>query len=95
MRTLIFVFALTLAALARAESQQQQQQQSPPAPRPAPCAAPEFRQFDFWLGQWTVADPGGKEQGQSQITREAGGCAIGEHWAGASCTSRAASTARR
>ena len=75
MRTLILVFALALAAPARAHSQQQS--------RPAPCAAPEFRQFDFWLGQWTVTSPDGKEQGRSRITREAGGCAIGEHWAGA------------
>lgn len=82
MRTLFLVFALTLAAAARAQSQQPQQQ-SPPASRPAPCVAPEFRQFDFWIGQWTVAGPDGKEQGRSDITREAGGCALNEHWQGA------------
>ena len=81
MRTLILVFALALAASARAQAQQQQQAQ--PAPRPAPCAAQEFRQFDFWIGQWTVSGPDGKEQGRSRITREAGGCAVGEHWQGA------------
>ena len=31
---------------------------SAPAP-PKACAAPEFRQFDFWLGDWNVADPKG------------------------------------
>jgi hypothetical protein len=80
-RTLILVFALALAASARAQGQQQQQSQ--PAQRPAPCVAPEFRQFDFWIGQWTVAGQDGKEQGQSQITREAGGCAVNEYWQGA------------
>ena len=79
MRTMILVFALTAATSARARSQQQQ----PPPPRPAPCAAAEFRQFDFWIGQWAVASPDGKEQGRSDITREAGGCAINEHWQGA------------
>ena len=25
-----------------------------PAPKPKPCTAPEFRQFDFWVGTWDV-----------------------------------------
>ena len=78
MRALILVFALSLAASARARSQQQE-----PPPPPPPCAAREFRQFDFWVGEWTVADRDGKEQGRSRITREAFGCAINEHWQGA------------
>jgi hypothetical protein len=27
----------------------------PPAPQPAPCSAPEFRQLDFWVGEWDLA----------------------------------------
>jgi hypothetical protein len=26
------------------------------AAKPAPCAAPEYRQFDFWLGDWDAFD---------------------------------------
>lgn len=79
-RPLILVFALTLAASARAQSQQQQQQ--PQSPPPPPCSAREFRQFDFWVGSWTVAGADGKELGRSHITREAFGCALNEHWQG-------------
>src|SRR3970282_1522072 len=26
----------------------------------APCSAPEYRQFDFWLGEWEVTNPSGE-----------------------------------
>ncbi len=26
----------------------------PPPPQPAPCTAPEFKQFDFWVGEWDL-----------------------------------------
>lgn len=59
----------------------------PPAPvpkQPPPaCEAPEYRQFDFWLGLWSVALPDGKKAGASEITRAAGSCAILEQWKGA------------
>lgn len=58
---------------------------SPPAPPPPACTAPEHRQFDFWIGQWEVwggAD-GKTLLGRSRIAREAGGCALHEHWQGA------------
>jgi hypothetical protein len=50
-----------------------------PSPTPA-CTAPEFRQFDFWLGQWTVSNPEGKKAGTSEIIRAAEGCAVREQW---------------
>ena len=46
------------------------------------CGAPEFRQFDFWIGSWTVKNPEGKEIGTNEITRSAGGCVLEEHWSG-------------
>src|SRR6185503_16901923 len=52
----------------------------PPAPSPAPCTAPEYRQFDFWLGDWDVLDAEGKRVGTNTITREFGGCVLQEHW---------------
>jgi hypothetical protein len=59
--------------------------QSPSASPPPPaCTAPEFRQFDFWLGKWTVTNPQtGKETGTSEITRASEGCAIREQWTSA------------
>ena len=50
----------------------------------APCASPEYRQFDFWVGNWVVEDPAGKVVGQNAVTREQDGCLIIEHWKDAS-----------
>lgn len=57
-----------------------------PSPKPA-CEAPEFRQFDFWIGKWTVRNPGGKEVGKSEISRMSEGCAVREQWKSASSIS--------
>jgi hypothetical protein len=46
----------------------------------ASCAAPEFRQFDFWIGEWTVRGPNGKLAGTSRISLEYGGCVIHERY---------------
>jgi hypothetical protein len=51
--------------------------------QPAPCSAPEYRQFDFWLGDWDVVNPAGKPAGHNHITSEYGGCVLQEHWTGA------------
>ena len=47
---------------------------------PQGCVAPEYRQFDFWIGEWTVATPEGKAAGTSRIERILGGCVLQEHW---------------
>jgi hypothetical protein len=44
------------------------------------CAAPEHRQFDFWVGNWTVHDSTGRLLGTSEVVRIAGGCGLREHW---------------
>ncbi len=41
-----------------------------------PCAEPEFRQFDFWLGDWDLSWQGG--QGRNTISRVYGDCVIQE-----------------
>ena len=48
---------------------------------PSPCSAPEFRQFDFWAGDWVVTGPGGKQVGTNRIDLVQGGCALHENWA--------------
>lgn len=55
-----------------------------PAPQATaqPCTAAQYRQFDFWLGDWRVVDPQGKPAGTNLVTAEYGGCALQEHWKG-------------
>ena len=62
--------------------------QSPaPASPPPACSAPEFRQFDFWLGKWKVTNPKtGKQAGTSKISRASEGCVVREQWKSASGT---------
>jgi hypothetical protein len=50
----------------------------------APCVAPEFRQFDFWLGDWAVTDPNGKPVGHNRIDVILDGCVLQENWTGGS-----------
>jgi tetratricopeptide (TPR) repeat protein len=45
-----------------------------------PCRAPEYRQFDFWIGNWEVRLPGGRVAGSNNVTLEQEGCLIVEHW---------------
>jgi len=62
----------TLFVLAGSAAAQQKQ--------PA-CTATQHRQFDFWLGDWTVTDSTGTSTlGTNSITREEGGCLVHEHW---------------
>jgi len=44
------------------------------------CMENEFRQFDFWLGHWSVHDTTGSQIGTSRISRVADGCGIREEW---------------
>ncbi len=53
------------------------------APAPKPCTSPEYRQFDFWVGDWDVTTPNGKGAGTNRITPILGGCALREEWKGA------------
>ena len=72
MRGLIAVLVV-LAAPAAAQT-------APPGPAPA-CTAPEFKQFDFWVGDWDVY-PTGQERlvAHSRIEKLYNGCAIRENW---------------
>jgi hypothetical protein len=47
------------------------------------CAAAEYRQFDFWQGDWDVRDASGKIVGRNRIVPLQGGCALQENWTGA------------
>ena len=45
-----------------------------------PCTAAEYRQFDFWVGEWEVQNPRGQTIGSSSVTTEQDGCLLVEHW---------------
>ncbi len=46
-----------------------------------PCKAkPEFRQFDFWIGEWNVKNPQGLTAGSSSVQLILGSCIIFENW---------------
>jgi len=49
----------------------------------APCSAPEYHQWDFWLGNWRVTDLHGAFQGTNEIKAAPGGCGLIENWIGA------------
>jgi hypothetical protein len=47
------------------------------------CADPPHRQFDFWVGDWTVnRSDNGKYAGQNRIDAVLDGCALHEQWTG-------------
>jgi hypothetical protein len=50
-------------------------------PDPARCSAPEYRQLDFWLGDWDVSDAGdAKPSMRIQVEKILDGCALRESY---------------
>jgi hypothetical protein len=94
MKKLLFVMLLCVLSPAASFGKLSSQQQPPAAtttatpqaptqpPAAKPCDAPEFRQFDFWVGTWVVKNEKGDEIGKSEIKKVANDCAILESWAG-------------
>ena len=87
MTGLLIVLLVTVAGYASANAQtppaQPPAQAAPPAaPKRPDCSAPERRQFDFWLGKWSVT-AAGKPAGTSHIESVMKGCGILEHWTSA------------
>ena len=48
-----------------------------------PCSLPEFRQFDFWIGEWEAYGVNGKKGGDSKISLILDSCIILEEWTSA------------
>jgi hypothetical protein len=50
-------------------------------PKPASCSAPEYHQFDFWLGDWDVFDiTTNVKDSRVRVTRILDGCVIHEDY---------------
>ena len=49
-----------------------------------PCSGPEYRQFDFWIGEWEAFGPNGQKGGDSKISLILDSCIILEEWTSAS-----------
>lgn len=53
--------------------------------QPSACSGPEYRQFDFWVGEWDVYHPAADTiVGHNHIKNILNGCVIEENWTGAS-----------
>ena len=48
-----------------------------------PCSSHEYRQFDFWLGEWEAFDTKGQKAGDSKISLILDSCIILEEWTSA------------
>lgn len=74
------VSALLLAGCSLPQALPQSDEVAPAAQTPsAACQAGSHRQFDFWLGQWTVVRDGGQaEAARNDIRRILNGCALQE-----------------
>lgn len=78
-RAILFGAALTVAGLGAVPAMAQDE--TPPPP----CSAEEYRQLDFWVGEWGAmwVDPDGTEQhGHNSITLDLGNCVVLENFNG-------------
>ncbi len=55
--------------------------------QPLPCSQPEYRQFDFWLGEWEAFGANGQKAGDSRISLMLDSCTVFEEWTSASLQS--------
>ena len=51
--------------------------------RLTPCSGPQYKEFDFWLGDWDVRNAAGQVLGHNRISKRHGGCVVLEEWEGA------------
>jgi hypothetical protein len=76
-----FVFVSAASAAARAQTQTPAQT---PRVRARVCMdTPEYRQFDFWVGDWEVFGPSGRRLGTNKVVLLQDGCIVEENWASA------------
>lgn len=47
-----------------------------------PCGDPDYRAFDFWVGEWEVTTAQGQPAGTNVIEKILNGCVLLENWTG-------------
>lgn len=73
--TLFFVLALLATIEAETAAHVSTQQFA----KPAFCSGPEYRQFDFWIGDWDVLETGKREvAARTRVARILDGCVLRE-----------------
>ncbi len=77
-----FILALACALPVSAQDSEPPPGDAEPVAVPSRCQAPEHRQFDFWLGEWSVTS-GEQPAGSNTIVAIQGGCVLLENWRGA------------
>jgi hypothetical protein len=85
---LFFLALITILALSAAAYAQQTTNPATPTQATAAAAQPckasqEYRQLDFWVGEWEVQGPKGKTVGASNVQLILGDCVVFENWTGA------------
>jgi hypothetical protein len=76
-------FALNIFAQSQSSTSQSSASQSNAQAPAKPCDSRlEYRQFDFWIGEWDV-EAGGQHAGTNSVQLILGGCVIFENWTGA------------
>ena len=85
----IALVLLCFGANTFAQQQQPQPSATPAAaaaaaqPLPQPCRnSTEYRQLDFWVGEWEVQNPQGRPAGTSSVQLILKDCVIFENWTG-------------
>jgi hypothetical protein len=82
-RVLWFLLFISLASLSFSQPPRtllsQPEQGSPKSP---PCSSYEYKQFDFWVGDWDSFDAKGVIQGHNLVEKILGGCVLQEYWMG-------------
>ena len=77
-----FLLSLMILLPLLASAQENPGASQSPAPAPvAACIADEYRQFDFWIGDWDVTS-NGQAAGTNSVHPIQNGCAIQENWQG-------------
>jgi hypothetical protein len=77
-RSALIILTIGLCGFVQGARGQTQANQS--AASSAPCSSPEYRQMDFWVGDWEVYDAKGELQGYNLVEKVLGGCALREYY---------------
>ncbi|NVK53459.1 MAG: hypothetical protein HWD85_11040 [Flavobacteriaceae bacterium] len=82
MKKLILLLALLFATVTNSQSQNSKR---------IPCSTKEYKQFDFWVGNWNVYNTKNKLIGTNKVVKMPNACAIQENWSSTSSPSKGTS----